>query len=261
MSKARGRRFSILSFSSLALAAGIAVYAVVGHAPWLLALAAHLACLSALALAEAWRVRVTGALLLCLGATTTVATATTLLEARDHCATWDRQIAVRIKRTVVWARYYPRQRMTTRPPVRPETATEPVKFGCGTIFDSRATEDELMVSVKIGHASSSEGLDKNFIRRYVRQKLPPIRDCYERHVRRYPRRSDRVLVDFQISPQGAVIASSASGVNEEVSSCVAEVIAGIQFPKPKGTAPVKATYPFLFSPAHRPPDVWMALDD
>jgi hypothetical protein len=53
---------------------------------------------------------------------------------------------------------------------------------------------------------------------------------------------------FQISPQGAVLNSTAQGVHDEVSGCVANVIKTIQFPKPRGGGLVQVRYPFTFRP-------------
>jgi hypothetical protein len=45
-----------------------------------------------------------------------------------------------------------------------------------------------------------------------------------------------------------VATSNASGVDPEVSSCVAGVIKSIEFPKPKGGGGVQVNYPFTFRP-------------
>jgi len=58
-----------------------------------------------------------------------------------------------------------------------------------------------------------------------------------------------VSTQFFISPNGNVTASNGSGVDPEVSSCVADVIRGIEFPKPKGGGGVQVNYPFTFRPA------------
>ncbi|MEO8550848.1 MAG: AgmX/PglI C-terminal domain-containing protein, partial [Kofleriaceae bacterium] len=58
-----------------------------------------------------------------------------------------------------------------------------------------------------------------------------------------------VSTQFFISPNGNVTVSTGSGVDSEVSSCVADVIHGIEFPKPKGGGGVQVNYPFTFRPA------------
>lgn len=103
--------------------------------------------------------------------------------------------------------------------------------------------------VKIGQAVLTEGLDKNTIRRYIRQRLPRIKYCYEKQLLVSPGLAGTVLSDFQISPQGAVISSSATGVSDEVSSCVADVISTVHFPRTKNGLVVQVKYPFTFRPS------------
>jgi hypothetical protein len=103
-------------------------------------------------------------------------------------------------------------------------------------------------AVHIGNAVATGDLDKNIIRRYIRQKLPRITYCYEKQLLVREDLSGTVVTQFQISPQGAVLNSKAEGVSKEVADCVAEVIQGIQFPKPKGGGLVQVRYPFTFRP-------------
>ena len=61
-----------------------------------------------------------------------------------------------------------------------------------------------------------------------------------------PGLSGTVQTQFFISPNGTVTASNGSGVDAEVANCVADVIRGIEFPKPKGGGGVQVNYPFTF---------------
>ena len=104
--------------------------------------------------------------------------------------------------------------------------------------------------VAIGPASTAGDLDPNTIRRYIRRKLPSIRHCYEKELMVKQNLSGTVLVQFQISPNGAVQGTAAGGMgNKSVESCVGETISTIQFPKPKGGGMVNVRYPFVFQPA------------
>jgi hypothetical protein len=58
-----------------------------------------------------------------------------------------------------------------------------------------------------------------------------------------------VQTQFFITPNGNVASASGSGVDPEVANCVADVIHGIEFPKPKGGGGVQVNYPFTFRPA------------
>jgi len=57
-----------------------------------------------------------------------------------------------------------------------------------------------------------------------------------------------VEVKFSIALDGAVTRANATGVHPDVASCVANVILGLEFPKPTGGG-VEVTYPFVFEPA------------
>lgn len=103
--------------------------------------------------------------------------------------------------------------------------------------------------VRIGNATASGDLDKNIIRRYIRRKLPRIKYCYEKQLLVKPKLSGTVNTQFQISPQGTVLNSTAKGVADDVSSCVAGVIKTIRFPKPRGGGLVQVRYPFTFRPS------------
>src|SRR5262249_5861793 len=54
---------------------------------------------------------------------------------------------------------------------------------------------------------------------------------------------------FFIAPSGMVTNATAAGVDPDVAACVADVIKGIEFPKPRGGGGVVVNYPFTFRPA------------
>jgi hypothetical protein len=105
--------------------------------------------------------------------------------------------------------------------------------------------------VSIGNATAVGDLDKNTIRRYVRQKLSQIEYCYQKQLTVKPSLAGTVNTQFTIDGNGRVIASKAAGLGDgEVEGCVAGVIRSIQFPKPAGGGIVNVTsYPFTFRPA------------
>jgi hypothetical protein len=53
-------------------------------------------------------------------------------------------------------------------------------------------------------------------------------------------------VQFFITPNGNVTGSVGSGFDGKVSTCVAEVVGRIEFPKPRGGGGVQVNYPFNF---------------
>ena len=102
--------------------------------------------------------------------------------------------------------------------------------------------------VRIGTATAVGDLDRNIIRRYIRRKLPQIKYCYEKELLVRPSLSGTVVTQFQISPSGNVLDAKAKGVHGSVSSCVADVVKSIDFPKPKRGGLVQVRYPFTFHP-------------
>jgi len=104
-------------------------------------------------------------------------------------------------------------------------------------------------TVSIGQPNAQGDLDKAIIRRYIKRNIQKITYCYEKQLLAKPGLSGTVSTQFFISPNGNVTASNGSGVDPEVSSCVADVIRGIEFPKPKGGGGVQVNYPFTFRPA------------
>ncbi len=108
--------------------------------------------------------------------------------------------------------------------------------------------------VVFGKATIRGGLDLNIVRRYVRRKLARIRHCYEKELLVAPTLAGTVVVQFQISPQGSVQGTKASGMgNRKVEACVTAAIASIQFPKPKSAGFVIVRYPFTFSAENTAP--------
>jgi pSer/pThr/pTyr-binding forkhead associated (FHA) protein len=102
--------------------------------------------------------------------------------------------------------------------------------------------------VRIGQPSAVGDLDKAIIRRYIKRNISKITYCYEKQLLAKPGLQGTVATQFFISPNGTVASSNASGVDGEVSSCVAAVIKSIEFPKPKGGGGVQVNYPFTFRP-------------
>ena len=98
--------------------------------------------------------------------------------------------------------------------------------------------------VKIGSPTATGDLDKATIRRYIPRRRAQIKHCYEKELQVKQALRGTVVTNFTISPSGSVIASSGSGVDGKVAGCIARVIRGIQFPKPRGGGIVQVRYPF-----------------
>ncbi|HEY4242634.1 MAG TPA: AgmX/PglI C-terminal domain-containing protein [Kofleriaceae bacterium] len=104
-------------------------------------------------------------------------------------------------------------------------------------------------TVSIGQPNAQGDLDKAIIRRYIKRNIQKIQYCYEKELLAKPGLAGTVSTQFFITPNGTVASSTGTGVDPSVASCVADVIHGIEFPKPKGGGGVQVNYPFTFRPA------------
>jgi hypothetical protein len=96
------------------------------------------------------------------------------------------------------------------------------------------------------------GLDKEIVRRVIRQHLNEVKYCYEQQLPRHPDLAGRMSVQFTIAPAGNVMASllqSSSLANVAVESCVVQAVKRWQFPQPPGAGFVMVSYPFVLVPA------------
>jgi hypothetical protein len=93
-------------------------------------------------------------------------------------------------------------------------------------------------------------LDKELIRKVIRNNLAGVRSCYERALTAVPSLDGKVSVKFTIGLEGnvpsAAVAQSTVG-NEQLESCVVGRMKMLQFPRSRGIAVV--TYPFIFHTA------------
>ena len=103
-----------------------------------------------------------------------------------------------------------------------------------------------------GTAEVRGSLDKEIIRRVVRNHLKEIRFCYEQGLHRQPDLAGRVSVGFTIRGDGGVLATHVAGStlqSPSVESCMAGAVRRWAFPaSPTGGATV-VTYPFVVVPA------------
>lgn len=98
--------------------------------------------------------------------------------------------------------------------------------------------------------TTSSGRDDGVIQRHMQRHLPRIKHCYESYLVKHPGAGGKVVATFAIGPSGKVSSASATGMDAEVSMCVAKAIEAIAFPEPEGKNSVDVTYPFLFKPAN-----------
>jgi Ca-activated chloride channel family protein len=119
--------------------------------------------------------------------------------------------------------------------------------GSGGMRAAEVTFPEVHIETPIVTGSLSAAI----IRQYIRRRFEKVRYCYEKQLRSHPGLAGTVQTQLRISANGIVEFVTASGVDPEVSACVADVLRAVEFPRVPNGDPVIVTYPFVFQPSHR----------
>ncbi|MDQ3339713.1 MAG: AgmX/PglI C-terminal domain-containing protein [Myxococcota bacterium] len=107
-------------------------------------------------------------------------------------------------------------------------------------------------TMSIGQPDAKGDLDKAIIRRYIKRNIQKLQYCYEKELLNQPKLEGTSTAAFTIGVDGLVTTSTASGLDANADACIASVILGIEFPKPKGGV-VTVRYPLTFRPAETAP--------
>jgi TonB family protein len=105
------------------------------------------------------------------------------------------------------------------------------------------------INISAGSPIIMGSLDKEIIRRIIKQHIAQIRYCYEKELVRNPGLFGKVATQFTIAANGSVQSADVSQStlnNSEVERCITAKIRTWQFPKPKGGGIVIVKYPFIF---------------
>jgi TonB family protein len=96
-------------------------------------------------------------------------------------------------------------------------------------------------------------LDKEIVRRVVRQHVNEVRYCYEQALVRRPTLAGRVVAMFTIAPNGRVLTSALQSSTlgaPAVDACIVAATKRWEFPQPsRGAGLVTVSYPFQLAPA------------
>lgn len=131
----------------------------------------------------------------------------------------------------------------------PTVYTPKSGYGVGGSRGGMRSSPIRMPSVRIGQPSGSVDLDKATVRRYVKRHLDKIKYCYQKQLLAKPHLQGTVDTTWTIQPNGTVKGATAKGLDAKVSSCIADVLGAIEYPKPKSGGVVTVTsYPFEFHP-------------
>lgn len=102
-----------------------------------------------------------------------------------------------------------------------------------------AQETKVQADVDLQEPPQKAGtgqLDSGSIRSVIQRYQGRIQKCYERHLKKNPDASGKVVVSFEVGRAGRVTSASSAqdSVGGGVGQCVANVIKGLRFPRPKG---------------------------
>ncbi len=105
--------------------------------------------------------------------------------------------------------------------------------------------------IRRGKAKITGQIDKDIIRRIVRNHINEVRSCYNAGLSKDPNLRGRVAVMFTIGPSGKVVRSAiaeSSVGDRNVANCVSNAVRRWKFPKPQSGGSAMVTYPFTFAP-------------
>ncbi|HTJ40823.1 MAG TPA: AgmX/PglI C-terminal domain-containing protein [Kofleriaceae bacterium] len=111
----------------------------------------------------------------------------------------------------------------------------------------RRLPDDDSPRVTLSAVTADGDLDPIVIRRYLKRKLAHLQYCYEKQLLAKPTITGTMSPAIAITATGATSAvTNTTGVDDDVASCVADVLRSIEYPKPKGGAAVTAHVTIAF---------------
>jgi TonB family protein len=134
-------------------------------------------------------------------------------------------------------------------PNAPEATAAPakVKKSGGSIANLLGRIDPVAAAPE---RAPSQSLDRDALGRFIRERLPSIRVCYDRELKLNPSLKGKVVVRFDVTPAGRVgngAIESDSMNDERVSRCILTLMKGWSFPfHPSENTTV--SFPFVFQP-------------
>lgn len=119
-------------------------------------------------------------------------------------------------------------------------------YGTGGI----GTKGSVQINVGGQEADFAGGMDKEAIRRVIREHIREIRSCYERELQRSPDLYGKLVLEWDIEDEGRVsrvaVKSNALG-NDSVAGCIMNRLKQWKFPDPPKDQIGRVVYPFVFS--------------
>lgn len=106
-------------------------------------------------------------------------------------------------------------------------------------------------ALSVSAPAVANSLDTALIKRIIARKRTNIRACYDTTLQTQPDAAGKMVVKFSIAANGRVTEASATGMDETLCACMADVFRAMVFPKGPGL--IHISYPFTFAPT--PPAV------
>ncbi len=107
----------------------------------------------------------------------------------------------------------------------------------------------VMPIVVDGAPVSIGSLDTNMVRRYVHRRIAAIHECYQHALIERRTLAGTVTAHFVIGADGHVMSSTADGIDDSaLTTCIAGVVAEIEFPAVPDGGAVQVNYPFMLQP-------------
>ncbi|MCB9642892.1 MAG: AgmX/PglI C-terminal domain-containing protein [Myxococcales bacterium] len=116
----------------------------------------------------------------------------------------------------------------------------------------RAKRKQQIIIPDVGRVQIEGTLDKEIIRRIIRNNSSRFKYCYERELHKHPRLQGKIKIFFQIEGNGRVgfaRIKSTTMNNDRVEGCLSQRVRHLLFPAPKGGGIVQVNYPFFFKPS------------
>ncbi len=124
-------------------------------------------------------------------------------------------------------------------------------YGMGTVGGKVSGKKRAAPRVVPGKPIVMGSIDRDIIRRVVRQRRRGVRYCYEKQLQKNPKLQGKLKLKWTIAPDGKVLAvevvDSTLG-DATVEQCITRQVKRWRFPAVKGAGTVVVTYPFAFKP-------------
>ncbi len=113
-----------------------------------------------------------------------------------------------------------------------------------------------LLSLGADAGTPTGSLTKEEINKVLKRHGNEVRHCYEQALRLKPDLEGKIAVKFIVGKDGDVLQTEIASdtLNDEnLKSCMRNVVSSWKFPEPKGGGNVSITYPWVFKPTEKKP--------